>query len=376
MSKEKDEKYRESFASISTYQSFVPPPSDTVSLSNATLKSCEEENKIRVITIDNIDYKGKGQNKVKVDKFEENSKKKDKIIIVLTLLLFIVAIGLIYTGFIAKEELTLAEDNEDEPEDYYYYLGGDDGGGGTDNEPEDYYYNQGGDDGGGATDNDELPGFCAEFSPTDSALRKTLADNFDLGFNESREQLYYRFLELGCLPENAFSLLTQVQKANMKKAIVLGFIRVDLFKVHPNAFEEDLVKQIRLLSFSSNKLSELPDNVFKPFKSIAALGFHNQNFVTLNNNLFGETSTLTSTSLTNMPNLVAFPEFLKETPKLVQLTMMQSVNIVEANSAAFVNLKDLYVLYLSTNTRVLVNLGPTELALALNVTESVIRFQF
>lgn len=163
----------------------------------------------------------------------------------------------------------------------------------------------------------------------------------------------------------------KVRDTVFKELENLFFFNVDIFIIHENAFEEELVKDIKTLFFFRNKLSKLPDNVFKPFRALLELDLEIQDFVTLNNNLFGQESTLSTIFMTRNTKLTSFPEFMRETPNLEALFMRDADSLNTANSAAFENLNNLQELTLSENMPIVVELGPIELINELRIGDNV-----
>lgn len=152
---------------------------------------------------------------------------------------------------------------------------------------------------------------------------------------------------MGCLPENAFSALSSNQKATLKNSFRLVFAQADIQRVHPNAFEQDLVEQIEDLFFIGNNMFELPDRVFNPFRSLNELDITKNEFVTLNNDFFGRDSTVERLRMGLLTELVPFSEFMKQTPRVKLINLDQAPSLIIANSAAFVNLDDLETLQIS-----------------------------
>lgn len=216
----------------------------------------------------------------------------------------------------------------------------------------------------------EGPDFCADLNLTDQGIRETLAANFDNATRGSGT-IFYTDIELGCLPERAFSNLTLSQKNKMRIAEFLSFVEVELNKIHPKAFEEDLVEDYITLQLISNNLTELPDNVFSSFKGLMGLELGFQQFETLDNNLFGRSSSLESLKITDMEFLTSFPEMMRGTPNLVNLFIFRTEGLVNANSGAFDNANKLESIGLSSDTPVVVALGVDELKSALKLDQSV-----
>lgn len=175
------------------------------------------------------------------------------------------------------------------------------------------------------------------------------------------------------MPENLFSLLNEAQRNILKEVKFLTFQEVDILKIHPKAFEEELVKEIDDLRLVSNKLIELPDAVFEPFLKMENLEFGDQLFVTLDNNLFGnEPSTLKFLTLNNMNLLTLFPDLVRNTPNLEAFTFLGSSSVENANSTAFESLNSLQFFIISSSAPIIVELGVAQLAADLGIDESII----
>lgn len=221
---------------------------------------------------------------------------------------------------------------------------------------------------GNLIQNEDEDDFCQGFALTDDEVRVVLASDFDIGIFQASLTYNFNTDVLECLPENAFSNLTETQKDQFQTFRTLSFIQVDLFKIHPNAFQEE-VNQIETLFLIENNMVELPENVFKSFKSMTTWAITDSSIVTLNNSLFGEESSLRVFRWLNASKLVSFPEFMRETPEIEIIQLLGAISLVNSNSAAFENLDNLRSLEI-TEAPVL-EVGFDQLALDLGINVSV-----
>ena len=326
--------FASSVVTETTIETFYPPRDLDASKHHSAFKPLGKKFK-KTVVIDLNDESRLFRDDKRSDNIKKKSKKRRSFLVLCILLLFLGGAG--STGYL----LLLQENNAVETED-----------------------------------------FCLSVGVSDDEMRQVLAINFDAAAAEGELDAEIDYdgavsigLDIPCLPENAFQLLSEDQRSLIKLRLDgLRFNKVGLELIHPRAFEKELIEAHTEIKFLENPLIALPDGLFRDFESLEFMSLFGSSFVTLNNDIFkGGAANFTHVSLASCLSLIEMPIAFSLALQLEILNLRLNTAISIGDPQAFSSLSNLKEIIFSPDAEIIIENGVQGVANALNVDINILR---
>lgn len=134
---------------------------------------------------------------------------------------------------------------------------------------------------------------------------------------------------LGCLPADAFALLSVDKKAALSQSLTLLFTGNGISKLSSFAFKTELVGKIESLRISGNGLTSLAPVVFEAFPNLRELDLSGNALVNLEARLFENIFFLETLFLNDITGMTSFPEALRGLTQLTTLQIRNAISLVQ-----------------------------------------------